>query len=182
MKMKRPLQDPRTPKDKKLKRIEVSFAKQEFAQRIHLPDMKQSTSSKSSTIRPIRTFHAEESPAVMALLARALRQDERVSIVGSAMFGAKTFSAASSLTPDLVVMDEHWAGVDCTEVTRRLKDLPNPPTVFIVSPGNRAESQSRSLTVDADAVLINAPKLPRQLQAAVKTFFAHGGETEPQSR
>jgi len=36
MKMKQPFQDPRTPKDEKQKRIEISFAKQEFTQRIHL--------------------------------------------------------------------------------------------------------------------------------------------------
>ena len=82
---------------------------------------------------------------MISLLARALKQEERVTIVGSAMFGPKTFPAASSPTPDLVVMNEHFAGVDCTEVTRRLKQLPNPPTVFLVSSGHRAESQSRSL-------------------------------------
>ena len=36
MKMKQPFQDPRTPSDEKLKRIEISFAKQEFTQPIHL--------------------------------------------------------------------------------------------------------------------------------------------------
>jgi hypothetical protein len=36
MKMKQPFQDPRTPNNEKLKRIEISFAKQEFTQRIHL--------------------------------------------------------------------------------------------------------------------------------------------------
>jgi DNA-binding response OmpR family regulator len=136
----------------------------------------------SAQSRAIRTFLAEESPAMMALLTRALQQDDRVAIVGSGMSGPKTFPAASSLTPDLVVMDEHFAGVDCTEVTRCLKQLPNPPTVFIVTSGDRAESQSRSLVAGADAVLINAPNLPRQLQAAVKTFFADAGAPEPQPR
>ena len=36
MKMKQPLQHPRTPKDERLKRIEISFAEQEFTQRIRL--------------------------------------------------------------------------------------------------------------------------------------------------
>ena len=114
---------------------------------------------------------------MMALLARALKQDERITFVGSAMFGPKTFSAASSLTPDLVVIDEHFGGVDCAEVTRRLKRLPNPPRVFIVSSDDRAELQSRSLSAGADAVLVNAPNLPRQVQKAVKTFFGHAAET-----
>jgi chemotaxis response regulator CheB len=142
------------------------------------------TNTESSPTRAIRTFLAEESPSMMARLARALEQDERVTIVGSAMFGPKTFPVASSLTPDLVVIDEHFAGVDCTEVTRRLKQLPNPPTVFMVSSDNRAESQSRSPAAGAgaDALLVNAANLPRQIQAAVKTFFAHAGETEPQPR
>jgi len=119
---------------------------------------------------------------MMALLARALKQDERITFVGSAMFGPKTFSAASSLTPDLVVMDEHFAGVDCAEITRRLKQLPNPPTVFIVSSDDRAELQSRRLAAGADAVLVNAPNLPRKIQAAVKIFFGHVEETERHRR
>ena len=140
------------------------------------------TSTGSSSTRAIRTFLAEESPSMMALLARALKQDERITFVGSAMFGPKTFSAASSLTPDLVVMDEHFGGVDCAEVTRRLKQLPKPPTVFIVSSDARAELQSRSLAAGADAVLVNASNLPRKLQAALRIFFGHAGKTEPQCR
>ena len=112
---------------------------------------------------------------MMLRLARALEQDERVMLVGSAMVGSKTFPAASSLTPDLVVMDEHFAGVDCNELTRRLKQLPNPPKVFIVSSEDRAESQSRLFAAGADAMLVNAPNLPRQIQAAVQRFFAEAG-------
>ena len=128
-------------------------------------------SSDHSTWQAIRTFLAEESPAMMLLLARALEQDERVMLVGSAMVGPKTFPAASSLTPDLVVMDEHFAGVDCNELTRRLKQLPHPPRVFLVSSDVRPESQSRSFAAGADAVLVNAPSLSRQIEDAVRTFF-----------
>jgi len=137
------------------------------------------TSSHNSTWQAIRTFLAEESPSLMLLLARALEQDERVMLVGSAMVRPKTYRAASSLAPDLVVLDEHFAGVDCAELTRRLKQLPHPPTVFILSGAGRAESQSRSLAAGADAVLVNAPNLPRQIQMAVKTFFGHAAETKP---
>ena len=125
----------------------------------------------------IRTFLAQESPAKMLLLARALEQDERLMLVGSVMKGPKTLPTASSLTPDLVVMDEHFAGVAGNELTRRLKQLPDPPKVFIVSSDGRAESQSRSLAAGADAVLVNAPNLSRQLADAVRTFFPEA-ETE----
>jgi hypothetical protein len=85
MKMKQPFQDPRTANNEKLKRIEISFAKQEFTQRIHL-------------------------------------------LVNNAC-------------------GEHFAGVDCTNVTHRLKSErpPKPTDVFVVSSGNRAKSQSRSM-------------------------------------
>jgi DNA-binding NarL/FixJ family response regulator len=108
---------------------------------------------------------------MILLLARALEQDERVMLIGSAMVGPKTFPSASSLRPDLVVMDEHFAGVDCTALTRHLKELANPPTIFIVSSDGRTESQSRILAAGADAVLINAPNLSRQLADTVRTFF-----------
>ena len=128
-------------------------------------------SSHYSTWSVIRAFLAEESPLKMLLMARALEQDERVQLVGSAMVGPRSFTAASSLTPDLVVMDEHFAGVDCIELARRLKQLPNPPRVFIVSSKDDTHSQSRSLAAGADAVLVNGPNLPRQIQTSIQTFF-----------
>jgi chemotaxis response regulator CheB len=126
------------------------------------------TSTANADTPAIRAFLAEESPALMARLARALERDKRVTIVGSAMFGPRTFTNASSLTPDLAVLDEHFAGVDCGELTRRLKELPKPPTVFIVSSD---PSRSRSVAADADAVVLNGPNLPRQIGTALRTFF-----------
>jgi len=140
------------------------------------------TISENSSTRAIRTFLAEESPSLMAQIARALEKDARITIVGSAMVGPKTFCAASSLTPDLVVMDEYFGGVDAAHVTRHLKQLPNPPRVFVVSSEDRAESQSRTLAAGADAVLLNAPGLPQKIQAAVNIFFGRCRETEPHRR
>jgi DNA-binding NarL/FixJ family response regulator len=142
--------------------------------------LRSSTTSGSSGERAIRTFLAEESPALMARLARALEQDERIMLVGSAMLGPKTYSAASSLMPDLVVLDEHLGGVDAAELTWRLKQLPNVPRVFIVASGERADSQSRSIAAGADAVLLKSPGLPQKIQAALKIFFGHTGPAEPQ--
>src|SRR5271165_6931932 len=83
--------------------------------------------------RTIRTFLAEDAPLMTALLARILSKDKRITIVGSATDGWKAFCGASTLQPELVLTDLHIPGMDGAEVTRLLKQQPNPPIVFVVT-------------------------------------------------
>jgi DNA-binding NarL/FixJ family response regulator len=125
--------------------------------------------------RTIRTFLAEDSPLLMALLARIVSQDERVLIVGSAADGQKALCNASTLVPDLVITDLHMPGMDGAEVARRLKQLPVPPTIIIVTSDDTPEARARSLAAGADAFFPKAPKLAPKLRSAVQEFFP----TEP---
>ena len=97
------------------------------------------------TPRPIRTFLAEDAPFLMTLLARIVSKDERVSIVGSATDGRKALRNASTLHLDLMVTDLHMPGMDGVEVARRLKRLPNPPIIFVVTSDDTPEARARSV-------------------------------------
>ena len=122
-------------------------------------------------IRTIRTFLAEDSPLLMALLARIVSKDKRVAIVGSATDGPKALCNASTLGPDLVVTDLHIPGPDGAEVTGRLKQCPNPPIVFIVTSDETSEARARSLAAGADAFLLKAANLVPRLLFAIQEFF-----------
>ena len=122
-------------------------------------------------IRTIRAFLTEDSPLLMALLARIVSKDKRVSIMGSATDGRKALCNASTLQLDLMVTDLHLPGLDGAEVTRLLKQQPNPPIVFIVTSDDTPEAQARSLAAGADAFLVKAGNLAPRLFFAIQEFF-----------
>jgi DNA-binding NarL/FixJ family response regulator len=121
--------------------------------------------------RVIRTFLAEDTPLLMVLLARIVSKDERVVIVGSATDGRKALCNATSLAPELVISDLHLPGLEGADVTRRLKQRPNPPIVFVVTSDDTPGARTRSLAAGADAFLKKDGHLAPQLLSAIQEFF-----------
>ena len=119
----------------------------------------------------IRTFLAEESPLLMASLARIVSKNERIFIVGAVGDGRKALTFASSLQPALVITDLHIPGLDGAETTRLLKQRPNPPIIFVVTSDDRPEARSRSLAVGADAFLVKSDKFVSRILATIQDFF-----------
>ena len=128
-----------------------------------------------STISPIHAFIAEDSPHMTALLTRVLSKDKRIKIVGSATDGWEALCYASSLDPDLLLVDLHMPGLDGAEVARRLKQRPNHPTIFVVTSDDSPESRARCLTAGADAFLVKRSDLSSQIQTAIQNFFPTSG-------
>lgn len=119
----------------------------------------------------IRTFLADDNPFTLAMVARLLTKDPRIEIVGSAADGRKAFYSAASLAPDLVLTDLHMPATDGLELTRRLKQLQNPPVVFVMTSDNSPEALLRSLGAGADEFLVKGKDFPLQLQMAMANFF-----------
>jgi NTE family protein len=124
-----------------------------------------------SDIRTIRTILADDLPLLQALLARIVSKDKRVAIVGSATDGREALCNASTLGPDLVITDLHMPGLDGAEITRRLKQGPNPPIVFIVTSDDTPEARARCMAAGANAFLVKAANLVRQLPSVIQEFF-----------
>ena len=121
--------------------------------------------------RIIRTFLAEDSPFLMALLAKIVSKDKRVFIVGSATDGRKAVGNAPTLQPDLVITDLHMPGLDGAEVTRHLKQLPNPPVILVATGDDTSGAWARSMAAGADAFLVKAGNLAPRLLSAIQEFF-----------
>ena len=119
----------------------------------------------------IRTFLADDSPFLLALLARIVSKNRKVSILGTATDGRKTLCNAATLQLDLVVTDLHMPGMDGAEVARRLKQLPNPPIIFVVTSDDTPEAQARCMAAGADVFLVKAANLVPQLLSAIQEFF-----------
>ena len=127
--------------------------------------------NSSFPARTLRTFLAEDSPLLMALLARIVSKDKRVFIVGSAADGRKTVCNAPTLRPDLVITDLHMPGLDGAETTRLLKQRPNPPIIFVVTSDDTPEARARCVAAGADAFLVKAGNLAPRLLSAIQEFF-----------
>jgi len=112
------------------------------------------------------------------LLARLLAQDPRITVIGSATDGRKAFHSAAVSQPDLVLTDLHMPIVDGVELSRRLKQLPKPPVVFVVTSDDTAEALTRSLSAGADTLLIKAADLRLQLEVAMEKKFPFRREPE----
>lgn len=137
-------------------------------------DIQSSASHDQFIGRVIRVFLADDDPSLLVLLARLLARDPRITIIGSTTDGRKAFQSAAVSQPDLVLTDLHMPIVDGAEVTRRLKQLPNPPVVFVVTSEDSSEALTKSLSAGADAFLVKTADLRIQLQTAMENFFPTG--------
>lgn len=54
-------------------------------------------------------------------------------VVGEATSGEESLTACADKQPDLVLMDVNLPGIDGVEATRRLRALPRPPVVLLLS-------------------------------------------------
>ncbi|HWC61786.1 MAG TPA: response regulator transcription factor [Verrucomicrobiae bacterium] len=141
-------------------------------QRLQLPN------NHKFTGRLIRTFLADDDPFMLALLARLLDKHPRILIVGSAADGRKAFHSAATLRAELVLTDLHMPIVDGVELARRLKQLPNPPVVYMVTSDDSSGALTASLNAGADAFLAKSPDLAIQLQLALDSSFPTIRESE----
>ena len=121
--------------------------------------------------RTIRTFLAEDDPLLMALLARNASKHKRVFIVGAVGDGRKALGYAASLQPDLVITDLNMPGMDGGELTRCLKQLPNPPVVFVATADDSREARERCQAAGANAFLVKAGNFAPRLLSAIQEFF-----------
>jgi CheY-like chemotaxis protein len=61
--------------------------------------------------------------------------------------------------------------MDGAEAARRLKQLPNPPIIFVVTGDDTPEARARSMAAGADAFLVKAGNLAPRLLSAIQEFF-----------
>jgi len=122
-------------------------------------------------VRPaIRTFVLDDDPFTFAALTQLILAGERIEIVGAATDGRTAFQPAAMTSPDLVLIGGQTPGIDAMPVIGWLKQLQNPPAVFVVtSPDNRG-SQTGCLASGADAFLLKTGNLSVELQAAIHKF------------
>jgi DNA-binding NarL/FixJ family response regulator len=112
-----------------------------------------STPSVVAGNRPISVVIADDHTLFAEALALALRADPRFDVVGLAENGREAVHLASSLQPDVVLMDLHMPVMDGVEATRRLKLASPRSRVVVVTASTSPEDGVRARAAGACAYI-----------------------------
>ena len=106
-----------------------------------------------SNVRVIRVLIADDHILFAEALAVALRNDPRLEVVGLAENGRQAVDLASSLQPDVVLMDLHMPVLDGIEATRLLRLTSPPSRVVVVTASTSADDGARARAAGACAYI-----------------------------
>jgi DNA-binding NarL/FixJ family response regulator len=139
--------------------------------------------AKGDVLRPtIRTFVLDDDPFTLAALTELILKGERIEIVGAATDGRTAFQPAAMTHPDLVLIEVQTPGLDAMHVIGWLKQLQNPPAVFVVTSADNRGSQTGCLASGAEAFLLKTVDLSAELQVAIHKFVRPRSRKEKPER
>ena len=121
----------------------------------------------------MRVLIVDDDPVFLQSAARLLAPEAGFTVVGQARSGAEAIELAATLSPDLVLMDVEMPGMDGLETARRLKALPLPPRVLLVSIYDSEARRSLALSAGADGY-IGKWEFPWRLTGAIWTAMEAG--------
>jgi DNA-binding NarL/FixJ family response regulator len=116
----------------------------------------------------MRILVVDDSADFLSAAAAFLRTLKGHQVVGCAASGEEAVERTKDLQPDLVLMDLLMPGIDGLEATRRIKALPTPPRVLVVSLHSESPYQLAAAQAAADGFVSKsdfAQRLPGLLQA-----------------
>ncbi|WP_066942399.1 response regulator [Microtetraspora fusca] len=123
----------------------------------------------------MRLFLVDDHPVVRAGLVALLGGEDDIEIVGEAADGGEALRGIAARKPDVVLMDLQLGdGVDGVEVTRRIRELPSPPRVLVLTTYESDADIMRAVDAGATGYLLKACP-PEELFQGIRA--AARGET-----
>lgn len=127
---------------------------------------------------PIRLLIVDDHPVVRTGLRHLFETEPGFSVAGEAGDGAEAVAAVGADRPDLVLMDLRMPLMDGVEAIRRIRALPDPPPVLVLT---TYDSDAQILAaVEAGAAGYLLKDAPREtLFASVRSAAAGGSPLAP---
>jgi DNA-binding NarL/FixJ family response regulator len=104
----------------------------------------------SGAFDQLRVLIADDHRLFAESLRVQLCQDERIEVVGVATNGDEAVELATSLLPDVVLMDMNMPVTDGLEATRRIHDAGLPTRILVLTSLDGPTAESDALEAGAD--------------------------------
>lgn len=117
----------------------------------------------------IRVLLVDDSPLFLQTAARVLAADAALHIIGREVSGHAALQHLAGAQCDLVVLDLAMPGMHGLEVARRLRELPQPPRVIVLTLDDTAEHRAADATY-SDAFL-DKSQTATHLLPLIRTLF-----------
>jgi len=121
--------------------------------------------------RPIRVLVADDDALVRAGLNMILASAADIEVVAEAADGAQALDAVFAHRPDVVLMDIRMPDVDGITATTRIRALPNPPSVIVLTTFHLDDYVLSALRAGAGGFLLKDTP-PRQILEAIRSVAA----------
>jgi DNA-binding NarL/FixJ family response regulator len=125
----------------------------------------------ASVTSPIRVLLVDDDPLVRAGLRMILSSAEDLVVVGEVGDGSQAVQAVREHRPDVVLMDIRMPELDGISATQRLRELPGPPQVIVLTTFHLDEYVLRALRVGACGFLLKDTP-PTEIVHAVRLVAA----------
>ena len=119
----------------------------------------------------IRTLIADDSPAMLKLVALSLKRAGNFDLVGSATNASQALRYVSALSPELVLMDIHMPKLNGIEATHYIKQREHPPVVILITSDDDFLTRSKAEEAGADGFIIKDENLRNSLMAVLQDSF-----------
>ncbi|MFC5996985.1 response regulator [Pseudonocardia hispaniensis] len=119
----------------------------------------------------IRVLIVDDHELIRSGLAGMLGAREDIEVLGEASDGAQGVDACARLRPDVVLMDVRMPVLDGIEATRRIRALPAPPRVLVLTTFDLDEYAYQALRAGADGFLLKDTP-PARIADAVRIVSA----------
>ncbi|MGD9571414.1 MAG: response regulator [Thermoleophilia bacterium] len=120
---------------------------------------------------PIRLVLADDDPLVRMGLRMLLAGDDDIAVVAEAADGEAALAAVAAHAPDLVLMDIRMPVMDGLSATERLRALPDPPEVIVLTTFDADEQVVRALRAGASGFLLKDTP-PEEIVRAIRVVAA----------
>jgi DNA-binding NarL/FixJ family response regulator len=125
----------------------------------------------ASVTAPIRVLLVDDDPLVRAGLRMILSSAEDLAVVGEVGVGSQAVQAVREHRPDVVLMDIRMPELDGISATQRLRALPEPPQVIVLTTFHLDEYVLRASRVGASGFLLKDTP-PTEIVHAVRLVAA----------
>lgn len=128
---------------------------------------------------PLRVLLVDDDAMVRAGLSMMIDGARGITVVGKAADGDEVLSAVHRCNPHVVLMDLRMPRMDGITATRRVRQLPSPPEVIVLTTFDADEDILHALRAGASGFLLKDTP-PEQIVAAILSVAAGDPILSPQ--